>query len=375
MTTKADTSVKWFHSEMADAPVMSAVAGKLIELLDACLINGFSTRTPDSVSVSAEVATVNIGAGNPYGVDEVIQLSGASNANLNSEWRISASTANSFSFVCPGVADGAVTGVSVKRAPVGYWEKVFSGTNKAVYKSTHPTSSGFFLLVNDTITTVARVRGYESMSGVDVGVNPFPLFTTIAEESYTWPKAQNTTGTRKWALMGDPLFFYFLAAFNSSYPSTYDSLYFGQPKTINPADIYSCAIAAEKSSSPSTPQSALYSVYATSAGYGVYYPRAFNAATPTPIQVSHRGFTSSPGEYVFAPLDGKIRFSPLFVHNGGVNSAVRGQVPGLLLAFERAGGLPESNTVSIGGRKHFIYNCYHGEFGIHVAIDVVGPWR
>lgn len=38
----ADTSVKYLHSAMPGAPVLSGTAGSLISVLDACLVNGLS---------------------------------------------------------------------------------------------------------------------------------------------------------------------------------------------------------------------------------------------------------------------------------------------------------------------------------------------
>ena len=159
---KADTSVKWFHSGMIDAPVLSGQAGKLIELLDACLINGFSTRTPDSIVVAGGVATVSIGAGNPYEQHAVVEISGANNAALNAEWRIDTASASSFTFLCPGVLDGTVAGSVVKRAGAG-WGKPFSGANIAAYQSVDPASTQLYLRVNDNDARFSRVRGYENM--------------------------------------------------------------------------------------------------------------------------------------------------------------------------------------------------------------------
>ncbi|ENO76599.1 hypothetical protein B447_17686, partial [Thauera sp. 27] len=88
MATKLDTQVKWFHSAQPDAPVLNGQAGSLINVLDACLLNGYSVRTPDSVVVSGGVATVGISAGNPYEKHAVVEISGASDSALNGQWRI-----------------------------------------------------------------------------------------------------------------------------------------------------------------------------------------------------------------------------------------------------------------------------------------------
>lgn len=46
------TAVKFFHSEMPSAPVLSGTAGSLLAILDACLVNGWGLMTATSVVVS-----------------------------------------------------------------------------------------------------------------------------------------------------------------------------------------------------------------------------------------------------------------------------------------------------------------------------------
>lgn len=65
--------------------------------------------------------------------------------------------------------------------PAAGWTKVFTGTNKAVYRS-GATGNRFYLRVNNTSGT-ATLRAYETMSDVDTGTGPFPSV------------AQSATGT------------------------------------------------------------------------------------------------------------------------------------------------------------------------------------
>ena len=126
---KADTSVKFFSYLHSGAPTLNGVAGSLIDVLDACLVNGFGAVTVSTLSVASEVATVTVSTGHDLemvGVNTgpVISVSGATPASLNDEWRIdTVPSATQFTFRCPGRSDGSATGtISVKRAPAG-WEK------------------------------------------------------------------------------------------------------------------------------------------------------------------------------------------------------------------------------------------------------------
>lgn len=243
---KADTSVKWFHSGMADAPTLSGTAGAMLGVLDACLINGFSTRTPDSIVVSAGVATVSISAGNPYEKHAVIVISGASDAALNAEWRIATAGASSFTFLCPGVADGIVSGATVKRAGAG-WEKPFSGTNKGVYQSPDPESTQLYLRVDDTAATNALVRGYETMTGVDTGEGEFPLFSVVPSMGWIWAKSATADATAQpWVVIADARFFYLIPFSRGFSATTYapSTHFFGDFESFLPNDTYRCAIVA-----------------------------------------------------------------------------------------------------------------------------------
>src|SRR5574338_427743 len=139
--------VKYFHGQMTGAPVLSGTAGSRIAVLDACLINGFE-------------------------VNQVVLVAGATGgaAALNGEWCVTAVSSTWIQFACPGIGDQTATGtITVKAAPSGSWSKVFSGTNKAAYKSTDPAATGCLLRVDDTSAQYAVVRGYETMTDVDTG--------------------------------------------------------------------------------------------------------------------------------------------------------------------------------------------------------------
>lgn len=375
---KADTSVKWFHSGMADAPVLSGQAGKLVELLDACLIDGFSTRTPDSVSVSAGVATVNISAGNPYEKHAVIAISGASNAALNAEWRIDSSASSSFTFLCPGVADGAVNSASIKRAGAG-WGKPFSDTNLAVYRSQNVESPRMYLSVLDTDARFARVRGYEDMAQASAGTNPFPLFSTHTEPNYTWPKSdQIGTQTKKWVVVADDRFFYYLPAFSLSYPDYYDGLWFGDIVARMTADYYAVEISAHQTSSVSIPMQAVYSFINITSQYGIFNARGYQGSTPTPIQTSGRSLGDSAGIGPQAATDNDMNFAPLFRMSDGNTTRLRGVVPGLYIGYEIAPNVKTSPEVFSDEKGGVFLKINTGSQTTpfrQVCFDICGPWR
>lgn len=80
-----------------------------------------------------------------------------------------------------GVLDACLVNGYGAKAAAG-WAKEFSGTNLAVYRA--PSGNRLRIRVNDTGTTVARVVGYETMTDVDTGVNPFPTAAQVSGGLY-----------------------------------------------------------------------------------------------------------------------------------------------------------------------------------------------
>lgn len=202
--TAPSTSVKYFHSAMPGAPVLNGTAGTLLAVLDACLVNGFGTKTADTLVVASGIATMTISSGvGALEADAVALIAGASPAGLNGEKRILTSTATAITFDATGIADQTATGtITAKLASAG-WEKPFSGTNLAAYRSPDVTGTRFYLRVDDTAAQNGRVVGYESMSDINTGNYAFPTAAQMSGGLY-WPKANSTASTaRGWTLIAD----------------------------------------------------------------------------------------------------------------------------------------------------------------------------
>lgn len=199
------TSVKYFHSAMTGAPALNGTRGSLIEVLDACLVNGFGLQTATSVSVTSGVATVVLPSVHPFEVDTIAQVAGAAPSALNGEKRVIEVGANTIKFAAPGVTDQVATGtITVKLAPAG-WAKAFAGSNKAVYRATDISGIRGYYLFDEAIGGDARVvhiNGYEYMSDVDTGTGKFPSAAQLAAEYLTKSDGGNTTATT-WTLVAD----------------------------------------------------------------------------------------------------------------------------------------------------------------------------
>lgn len=384
MTTKLDTQVKWFHSQMPDAPALNGVAGSLVGLLNACLLNGFSSRSPDSVVVMDGVATVGISAGSPYEKHAVIAISGASDPDLNGEWRIAEAAAASFTFACPGVGNGIVTGATVKRAPAG-WGSPFSGTNKGVYQSQDPVSTQLFLRVDDSLGRYANLRGYEDMTDVDSGEGLFPTTTQLAD-GVTWAKSSEANVTAKnWALFADGSIFYiYQATYGTSNPTLGC---FGDIVSFVPGDRYHCTIAGSATSSNIFYPGLNAALLVQAASIGTYMARRGDQIQRSQlimragIQNAVPGSTPTGSEAVAAPLGGEVLLrAPLFATDTSApQSAIRGIYPGLIeplhRAFTNIVTLPFEGSDAFAGRLLAGYSVGNANSYGSFAIDLTGPWR
>ena len=177
MASTVDTSVKYITSDMPGAPVLNGVIGALVALTDACLNTGFGLRAVTSLVVAGGVATLTVANDVKNGnlLHSVVLVDGVTGplVALNGEQKLTAVSSTQLKFAT-AAADGTATGtITIKQAPLGF-DKVFSGTNTAVYRSANVLGTRMFVRLSDTVAQAARIVGYESMSDVDTGVGPFP---------------------------------------------------------------------------------------------------------------------------------------------------------------------------------------------------------
>lgn len=230
-------TVKWMHSGMAGAPVLTNTWGSLTALLDACLVNGWNLQTVSAMSRNGAVATAMLSSGHGFMVDQVVLVAGCEQAEYNGEHTVTAVTATTVSFAVSGTPTSpATTGttITMKIAPLGF-EIAYTGTNKRAYRSPNPQSNRHFLRVDDGVpagytTTWAkfgRVTMAERMSDIDTFVGaraPYdPALPTknevpsgsgtslyagwfkwyYARQSYNENAGDNGAWGRSWVLIGD----------------------------------------------------------------------------------------------------------------------------------------------------------------------------
>lgn len=390
------TTVKHFHSAMPGAPVLSGTAGSLIAVLDACLVNGFGLKTADSVVVSGGIATATFSTGHSFEPDVIALVTGATPAGLNGEKTVLTTSTNTITFDATGIADGAATGaITFKLAPSG-WEKAFSGTNLAAYRSSDVTSTRMFLRVDDTGATNARVVGYEGMTDVNTGVRGFPLAAQQAGGGY-WPKATAAGATaRGWTVISDSRTAWVHLHTNTTSLGASGSIYgFDDFASYKSGDPFACALWANDADQASSSSVSQYSMeYASHTGQNVagpYIARSFTGLGGA-IASQHAAesyFTSSgtagtslsynAPTYPNGPNNGLLLTRKVLVEQG---LALRGHARGPLISPQNCHAAFNwrdkiDGQGDLAGRKLMAVKCGSPAAtqsqGV-VFFDITGPW-
>lgn len=381
-------TVKYFHSGLAGAPALNDTAGSLIGVLDACLVNGWGSGSVDSIVIASGVATVTRGAGHPFEPDMVVEIAGATvtGGTINGQFKVSTAVGNTYTFPVPGLPNQTATGtITHKIAALGF-TKPYTGTNLAAYRSSDITGTQFYLHVDDTNSTLARVRGFETMSSIsDASGNQFP---TEAQQSGGLYATKTISGSAPWELFGNGKTFYLCAAWGGTGRGVI--LSFGDLNRTGSSDAYATFIHAltlsggGTNSSGSTTQSLDYS----STAAGVYSPRPWSGlgtpvevgrTYPTFINVSS-GYRSGDTASNHVPYPNNsnngLYVAPWFASES-VSATLRGSFPGFFALPQRIGSSVFSQRQKVSAisglpdRKLMVLNSASGCF----AFDVTGPWQ
>lgn len=125
--------------------------------------------------------------------------------------------------------------------PASYWEKVFTGTNKAVYRAKEGERR--YLRVDDSAATVAYVRMYESMTDVDTGVDPTPTIAQRAATAFYFLKSSAaSSAARPYACVSDSRYFKLVSMYSTGNNCT--GMTFGEATMFDPLDAYPSMIEA-----------------------------------------------------------------------------------------------------------------------------------
>lgn len=404
--------IHFFSSSDANSPVLTGETGKLIDLLTACLVDGYTALSVTSITRSGSTATVTTGSAHGLVSDQWATIAGAVESDYNGRFKITVTSTTVFTYTVANSPSTPATGtITARRASAG-WDKPYSGTNKAVYRSPNNASARHYLRVLDDGSTTggakeAALRGYVSMSDVDTGTEPFPTAAQASNGQYTPKSATANSTSRAWFLVADDKTFYLFI--NNG--STTIGGGFGHVNTWKPGDAYNSFIAfsvtANSQSAGSNGNAVTNGQGAHSSSVGVnagaYMPRAMNQ-TGTAVNVygfgqgntttgsastAHGCGGAANCAFSFAGpssnADGGLYVCPIYLVEvvGYGTNIIRGQLPGIYAPMHVQGSVA-GTTISTGIAGLVGRSIYHADFnGVNTSgggqtgqlcIDLTGPW-
>ena len=381
-------AVKRYTSTMTGAPSLAGQVGTLVALLDACLVNGFNTKSVSTAEQTAGVATVTTSTAHGYNVNDVVAISGANEAAWNDEFRVLTvpDTTHFTAAIASGTASPATGTLSAKIAPLG-WTKPFSGTDKAAYLPKAPYVQCYLRVQDDASTPTsangrwATVRGYESMSDVDTGTGLFPTAAQSAN-GLQWMKAPTAgAAASDWWLVGDGGIVYFGSKSVSSF-NLYSGHLFGDINSLKSGDAYSSAIHGfTTDTEPNWPADNQFAKVDNDST-GLYLARSYTqlgesiaghrqGATLWSTYMGYGGLTYP------NPVDNGLVFAPVAIGEG--TSVMRSAaLPGLyqplhltpLAYLEKVADVP-----SLPGRTLQAFDLSVVIYRAQCLFDITGPWR
>lgn len=394
-------SVSYITHTMRGAPVIQGnTPGGLIAVLDCLLINGWGLAAPQSLAVAAGVATATFASATAWEVGAVIEVTGASPAEINGRWRVATSSGNTLTFATTA-ADGAYTGtMGIKYAGAG-WEKVYAGTNKAVYRSTDVTGARFYLRIDDSNGLFARVRGYETMSDIDTGTGMFPLDSQISGGWYWHKAASSNANAVPYLLAADAKQVLQAIAYGVSNDAAYAMtgvFGFGEGVHLNPAgDAFATVLSGSASSNSSLQYGALSGAKSDSNGSygGAVFARGWQGlggsifARPVPEGGDLMVFSGADNTLGAAPspIDGSVKMVRMLLKEQGTPGLLRSVTPGCYFVPQKLDNMLYAAQFALhdgggalAGRKFaaiFLGSAGSpgdARFGT-AFVDVTGPWR
>lgn len=380
----ASTDIKFYVHTNTNAPQLQNEFGSMINVLDACLINGINIGTVSSLTASGTTVTALFSSAHNLMRYQVIKITGATQPEFNGEHRILTvpnTQSVTFELAAEPSATTATGTIAVSLPPLG-WERPFSSTNpnsggKAAYRSTNLLlPSRPFLRVVDELDPVwtstyakyAKVGIVEDMTDIDtmIGVQPDSAnwsgsgagssavnginkwyYARTDNETITGQNVSDTftpaDGNRIWVLVGSGDYFYMLPSVAMGSNSNFGSCYgFGAFTSFMPTDnANNFLLATIKSGAASnTNRLPFFGSLTNNIKYGISLQRKYDiseqqsTARTISFQSPSLSEVFSGSSDFFSPksISGSQVFFPSFILEELV---LRGELPGVKIQMQR----------------------------------------
>lgn len=383
----ASTDIKFYVHTNTNAPQLQNTYGSLLEILDACLLNGFGAQTITSLVAAGRQVTADFGQAHNFLQYQVINISGATPLEFNGQHRILSITTNTIKFELATVPiTPSASGVISCALPALDFECPFRAIGKRAYRSKNQLlpSRPFLRVIderdvvwNTSYAKYAKVGIVESMTDIDtmLGVQA-PYDSNMPNKNWAgtgsstnafngwakWYYARNNldgtidgsavvggtdstapmSGIRTWTVVGSADFFYILMA---TTPTSLPVLYgFGGFESYLEDDSSSNFLlatfeyvnAGTNISPTSMKQSAVGTIVSNIIVQRDYtQSESYALLGSTSLQIRPSTSTITTGSNNYAPVSttlNKIIFAQVFLNENGL---FRGKMPAINWLFQK----------------------------------------
>ena len=239
--------VKWFRqSTMGGAPQLGETTeGTFIAQLKAFLITGFNDQTPSTATYADGVVTLIFGSAHGFVPYQVIEVTGATEAQYNGTFRVVTIHAATFTltYVPDATPPASTTGVlNVRQPEVGGWEIIYDdpGTFVTIFGRTHPDATPYYLRLHNSNAYQGGVGTNAWWAKADVITNYVDENTYDVIQTFAWPASNRYRGAggESWLFADDRMFYHLVNYATSS--ATCTVLQFGDMNSIIPGDKGHC---------------------------------------------------------------------------------------------------------------------------------------
>lgn len=264
------------------------------------------------------------------------------------------------------------------------WTKAFTGTNRASYRQ-GTGSNGFYLDVTDTTTVSSIVRGYETMTAVNVGTNPFP---TVAQSTNYYILKSSISTAAGWILIASEKIFYLWVnpIITTAYTSTSSQITcFGDIISRKSGDIYATTLIGNSSNSQSFNEFGTFRLITDSTSTWMARSHTGTVGSIRTVNTSHSAKQQTSSQWNNIGIDTitkNYNLSPIWVFEP-VTSVDRGVLPGVYKfimnnppnMLTAAQGVQIQGTGTLTGKTFEILQSYRaGDSLVGTAFEISNTW-
>jgi len=392
------SQVKFFRSTDFGAPQLYGNAGYMIQVLDACLVNGYGQQNIAAMTHSGGTVTVTTASSHGLSTYSRQTIAGANEAGYNGEFVITIINGTTFTYQASGITVDTATGTMTTKTEAAGWTKPFSGTNLAVYRG----GSGLrhFYRFNDTVTIASRMLGYVDMTDVNTGTEAFPTNAQMSGGLY-WQKSTtaDATNAKPWVIWADDKTMYMFVWYGVQTLTYSDMCMMGLGEFISyrGGDQYASFVSAAHFSNSYNQMpfgfinSNVSLVLASSgAANGMYAPRSYSQVGTAVVLGKVADYSKSAqtgigylGSLPYPhPVDGGLYMCPITIVEGGAvasASVIRGVMRGVMNPLHNHPlahyDIFEGNGDSLGKRFQAIsFSPSHAALG-QIFVDISTSWE